>query len=50
MHIKDILLLLENNIKGKKYIIGNKFEIEIVKRNFARITIKGGKNEEKLDY
>ena len=30
IHIKDILELLNNNIKGKKYIIGNKFTIEIL--------------------
>lgn len=37
IHIKDILELLNNNIKGKKYIIGNKFTIEIVRKNIAVI-------------
>ena len=37
IHVIDILKLLENNIKGKKYIIGNKFTIEIVKKNIALI-------------
>lgn len=37
IHVMDILKLLENNIKGKKYIIGNKFTIEVVKKNTAII-------------
>lgn len=37
IHVIDILKLLENNIKGKKYIIGNKFTIEIVAKNIAII-------------
>ena len=37
IHISDILNLLEKNIKGKKYIIGNKFEICILKKNIAVI-------------
>lgn len=37
IHVSDIIKLLNNNIKGKKYIIGNKFTIEIVKKNFAVI-------------
>ena len=37
IHISDILELLKNNIKGKKYIIGNKFTIEIIKKNIAII-------------
>ena len=37
VHIMDIKELLENNIKGKKYIIGNKFTIEIIKKNIAVI-------------
>lgn len=37
IHVMDIFKLLENNIKGKKYIIGNKFTIEIVKKNIAII-------------
>ena len=37
VHVLDILKLLNNNIKGKKYIIGNKFTIEIVKKNTAII-------------
>ena len=30
VHLNDIYILLKNNIKGKKYIIGNKFTIEIL--------------------
>lgn len=37
VHINDIIKLLKNNIKGKKYIIGNKFTIEIIKKNIAII-------------
>lgn len=37
IHIKDILNLLNNNIKGKKYIIGNKFTIQIIEKNIANI-------------
>lgn len=37
IHLMDILRLIKNNIKGKKYIIGNKFTIEIVKKNIAII-------------
>lgn len=37
IHVLDILKLLNNNIRGKKYIIGNKFTIEIVKKNTAII-------------
>ncbi len=37
IHVLDILKLLNNNIKGKKYIIGKKFTIEIVKKNIAII-------------
>ena len=37
IHVLDIIKLLNNNIKGKKYIIGNKFTIEIVKKNIAVI-------------
>ena len=37
IHVLDILKLLNNNIKGKKYIIGNKFTIEIIKKNVAII-------------
>lgn len=37
IHIMDIIKLLDNNIKGKKYIIGNKFTIEIVKKNISSI-------------
>ena len=32
IHIMDIIKLIENNTKGKKYIIGNKFEVEILKK------------------
>ncbi len=45
IHILDILNLLKNNIKGKKYIIGNKFRIEILKKNVAVIYNEGGKHE-----
>ncbi|MDF2866111.1 MAG: tRNA(Ile)-lysidine synthase [Clostridia bacterium] len=37
VHIVDILKLLENNTPRKKYIIGNKFTIEIVKKYIAII-------------
>lgn len=37
IHINDIILLFEKNIKGKKYIIGNKFTIEIVKKDIGII-------------
>lgn len=37
IHVLDILKLLKNNIKGKKYIIGNKFTVEILKKNIAVI-------------
>ena len=37
IHVLDILKLLNNNIKGKKYIIGNKFTIEIIRKNIAII-------------
>ncbi len=37
IHVLDILKLLNNNIKGKKYVLGNKFTIEIVKKNIAII-------------
>ena len=36
-HILDIIKLIENNIKGKKYIIGNKFTVVVLKKNFAKI-------------
>lgn len=37
IHIMNIIKLLDNNIKGKKYIIGNKFTIQIVKKNISII-------------
>ena len=37
VHVLDILKLLTNNIKGKKYIIGNKFTIEILSKYVAII-------------
>lgn len=37
IHVMDILKLLENNKVKKKYIIGNKFTIEIIKKNVAKI-------------
>ena len=37
IHVLDIIKLLNNNIKGKKYIIGNKFTIEVLKKNIAVI-------------
>lgn len=39
-HIFDIIKLLKNNITGKRYIIGNKFEIVILKKNEAKINVK----------
>lgn len=35
IHINDILELLKNGQKGKKYIMGNKFKIEIINKNTA---------------
>ncbi len=40
IHVEDIIRLLKNNITGKKYIIGNKFEIKIIKKNIAVITLR----------
>lgn len=37
IHVSDILKLLSNDIKGKKYIIGNKFTVEIIRKNVAII-------------
>ena len=37
IHILDVLELFNNNMKGKKYIIGNKFTIEIIKKNIGII-------------
>lgn len=37
IHVNDIYNLLENNIKGKKYIIGNKFTIEILGKHRVAI-------------
>lgn len=37
IHVLDIIKLINNNIKGKKYIIGNKFTIEILKKDIAVI-------------
>ena len=37
IHINDIYKLLKNNLKGKKYIMGNKFTIEIISKNKAVI-------------
>lgn len=37
VHINDVYKLLKNNIKGKKYIIGNKFTVEIKCKNVAVI-------------
>ena len=37
VHILDILKLLQNNITGKRYILGNKFEVKILKKNIAAI-------------
>lgn len=37
IHISDIYKLLKNNIKGKKYIIGNKFTVEIIGKGNAVI-------------
>ena len=33
VHVDDICKLITNNITGKRYIIGNKFEIKIIKKN-----------------
>lgn len=36
-HILDIIKLMQNNITHKKYIIGNKFTVEILKKDVAKI-------------
>lgn len=33
VHVDDICKLITNNITGKRYIIGNKFEVKIIKKN-----------------
>lgn len=33
VHVDDICKLITNNITGKRYIIGNRFEVKIVKKN-----------------
>ncbi len=38
-HILDIIKLIDNNIVSKRYIIGNKFEIVIIKKNVAKISL-----------
>lgn len=35
VHVQDILKLLNKNISKKKYIIGNKFTVEIISKNIA---------------
>ena len=37
VHVNDIYKLLKSNIKGKKYIIGNKFTIEIKQKDIVII-------------
>lgn len=37
IHVNDIYKLFKNNVKGKKYIIGNKFTIEILNKDKAII-------------
>lgn len=37
IHVLDIMKLLNNNIKGKKYILGNKFTVEHLGKNKAVI-------------
>lgn len=37
IHIRDMMKLFENNLVGKKYSIGNKFTIEIIKKNIGII-------------
>ena len=36
VHIKEMIRLIENNITGKKYILGNKFKITIIKKYTAK--------------
>ena len=36
VHIKDIIRLLENNITSKKFILGNKFKVVILKKYTAK--------------
>lgn len=37
VHINDVIKLLNSNIKGKKYIFGNKFTFEIIRKNIGVI-------------
>lgn len=39
IHVVDICKLISKNIKGKKYIIGNKFTIEIIGKNMVDFKI-----------
>ena len=36
IHIKDIVKLLDNNITNKKFILGNKFKVTIIKKYTAK--------------
>lgn len=35
IHVKDTCKLIEANITGKQYILGNKYKVQIVKKNIA---------------
>ena len=35
IHIKDTCKLIEANITGKQYILGNKYKVVIMKKNIA---------------
>ena len=35
VHVKDTCKLLEANITGKQYISGNKYKVQIIKKNIA---------------
>lgn len=39
IHVDDIMRLLNNNITNKKYVIGNKFTVTILKKNIAEFKL-----------
>ena len=38
IHVSDISKLIDNNIKGKQYIIGNKFTVKIKTKNIIEFS------------
>lgn len=39
IHVDDIIRLLKNNITNKKYVIGNKFTVTILRKNIAEFKL-----------